>query len=164
MMGDGKFGDGLTMEQRLARLEQRLGASVPAPTATGSILTSDTSLPGKTEWTGPPSYTAPTFAGTWANYGAGWRNAGYTKSADGMVHLTGLVGRSGTSGQTIFTLPAGYRPSATLLHLLQAVWSAATQNTRIDIASDGTVTHVSEPGVAIGYISLNNIPPFLAEA
>jgi hypothetical protein len=50
------------------------------------------------------------FANSWVNYGPGYPSAAYCKDAGGFVHLTGLV-KSGTVGATIFTLPAGYRPS-----------------------------------------------------
>lgn len=51
----------------------------------------------------------PTFGGAFVNYGAGYAGAGFRRYADGTVELRGLV-KTGTAGQTIFTLPAGYRP------------------------------------------------------
>ncbi|MFZ5439963.1 MAG: hypothetical protein ACOZQL_08130 [Myxococcota bacterium] len=62
----------------------------------------------------PRTYTAATFFAGWENVGVAYQTAGFTKDALGFVHLRGTVRRStGTSG-TIFTLPAGMRPSALL--------------------------------------------------
>lgn len=57
---------------------------------------------------------APTLAGTWVNFGAGFRDSGYWRDAAGVIHLTGIV-KSGVIGTPIFTLPAGFRPSAAIL-------------------------------------------------
>lgn len=56
---------------------------------------------------------APTLAGTWVNFGAGQANSGYWKDGEGVVHLMGHV-KDGTIGTTIFTLPVGYRPNASV--------------------------------------------------
>lgn len=61
--------------------------------------------------TAAPAYTAPTFLTGWSNVGAGWMPAGYTKDALGVVHLRGLIKKSGGTGN-IFQLPTGYRPLA----------------------------------------------------
>jgi len=52
-----------------------------------------------------PSYTAGSYPG-----------ARFRKSADGWVHLSGLVKCSAAGGSPIFTLPAGYRPRFILHH------------------------------------------------
>lgn len=57
---------------------------------------------------------APTLAGAWVNFGGGFRNSGYWRDAAGVIHITGIV-KSGVIGTTIFTLPAGFRPSASIL-------------------------------------------------
>jgi len=49
------------------------------------------------------------FANSWVNYDDGYEPAGYWKDSLGIVHVRGLI-KSGTSGQSAFTLPAGYRP------------------------------------------------------
>jgi len=70
---------------------------------------------GVSAWTSnlvQESWVAPTLAGTWVNYGGGYLNAGYYKDVGGTVHLRGMI-KSGTIGTTAFTLPSGYRPSAT---------------------------------------------------
>ena len=56
--------------------------------------------------------TAPTLLNSWVNYGAGVQTAGYYKDKFGIVHLQGAV-KDGTIGLAAFSLPVGYRPSAT---------------------------------------------------
>jgi len=45
----------------------------------------------------------------WVNYGFNYAPAGYTVDSDGYVHLQGAV-KSGSVGDTIFTLPEACRP------------------------------------------------------
>jgi len=77
---------------------------------------------------------APSFLSSWVNFGSLYTNAGYWKDADGMVHLTGLV-KSGTVGQPIFQLPAGYRPAT------QQVFAAISNGAiaQVDVATHGDV-------------------------
>jgi hypothetical protein len=57
-------------------------------------------------------WVAPTFENSWVNYGGSQAEAAYRKDG-GEVLLRGTV-KSGTMAQPIFTLPAGYRPAATI--------------------------------------------------
>jgi hypothetical protein len=58
----------------------------------------------------PAPWITPAPTSPWVNTGSGWAPFGYRISTDGKyVELSGLV-QSGTSGITIYTLPAGYRP------------------------------------------------------
>ena len=59
------------------------------------------------------------FQSGWVNYGGSYNPAGYFKDSLGIVHLRGLV-KSGKIGnnQTIFTLPAGYRPANRELQII----------------------------------------------
>jgi len=61
-------------------------------------------------------WITPTLTGLWSNFGSGWDTAQYTKSADGVVTVKGLI-KSGTTsaGTVVATLPAGYRPLATTI-------------------------------------------------
>lgn len=54
----------------------------------------------------------PAFQNSWVNYGGSESVAAFMKDPAGFVHLRGHI-KSGTSN-TIFTLPAGYRPAAHL--------------------------------------------------
>jgi hypothetical protein len=55
------------------------------------------------------TWTACTFANSYANGGGGNDTCGYLQHADGLVEVKGTVG-TGTPNTTIFTLPVGMRP------------------------------------------------------
>lgn len=59
------------------------------------------------------TFIAPTFQDGWGDLGAGFAPAGYNL-IDGRVVLQGVV-QAGTLNSVIFTLPAGFRPSAILI-------------------------------------------------
>jgi len=61
-------------------------------------------------------------------------DAGYYKDESGIVRLKGLI-KSGTIGQTAFTLPIGYRPDTTLIFSVSSGGAYAT----LRVNSDGTV-------------------------
>ncbi len=60
----------------------------------------------------PTTWTAVAFAGGWANLGAPAQVAQYRRVGD-EVQLRGVIA-GGTIGLAAFTLPAGFRPPATL--------------------------------------------------
>lgn len=60
------------------------------------------------------SWQTPSFNNGWENYSTSFSECGYFKNSSGIVHIKGLV-KNGTIGQGIFVLPAGYRPSRTLI-------------------------------------------------
>jgi hypothetical protein len=96
-----------------------------------------------------PVFTPVVFAGAWADFGAGFAPCGYWKDGLGVVHLRGLA-TGGLQGQTIFTLPVGFRPAFTVY------CSVVSSNLFgvIQIGSDGVVS----PPVAAGtYWSLDSI-------
>ena len=95
-------------------------------------------------------WIAPTFQNGWINYGSGFDSAAYMKDRNGFVHLKGMV-KSGTANTTFFTLPAGYRSSATLYY--PAV-NAGTGMGIINIGPSGTVT--MDAGNA-GYMSISSV-------
>jgi len=67
------------------------------------------SFNGWTEW--PPGGGSNQLKNGWTNYGSTYPSAGYTKAADGVVMLKGLIGGgSTTQSSVIANLPAGYRP------------------------------------------------------
>lgn len=93
----------------------------------------------------------------WVFYGAPYSTPQYTRSSDGLVVLKGLI-RSGTAtdGTTLFTLPAGYRPSQRLLLSSEDNGSWA----RIDVLPNGLVTIQSNGNSA--WLALDSIH-FMAE-
>jgi hypothetical protein len=81
------------------------------------------------------SFIAPSLANSWTA-ASGFLAPGYTIDQFGTVHLKGAVVHTGTSNATIFTLPAGYIPSAAV-DLAAGVYGPATGVVKIE--SDGTV-------------------------
>jgi hypothetical protein len=70
-----------------------------------------TSFNGWTSW--PPGNGTNQLKSNWTNYDTNtYPPAGYTKAADGVVSLRGLIGGGSiTQSSVIANLPAGYRPS-----------------------------------------------------
>ncbi|ONI83506.1 hypothetical protein ALI22I_33985 [Saccharothrix sp. ALI-22-I] len=82
----------------------------------------------------------------WVNYGEEWATAAYRAGGGGLVEVRGLV-RWGTANH-VATLPAGYRPSATLL----TVQNQADTFNRIDVRANGEILRL---GSGNNYITLN---------
>lgn len=58
-----------------------------------------------------PYILITSFANSWVNFGSILTPVGYIKDSNGFVHIQGTL-KSGTIGQAAFTLPVGYRPTA----------------------------------------------------
>jgi len=106
-----------------------------------------------TQYSGAPwTWNSATPAGAWVQYGSGYANSSYTKSdTDNVVMLRGML-KSGstTAGNTMITLPIGYRPKDRLIF-------AATSNNalaRVDVLPTGVVTFQAGSNA---WISLDNI-------
>lgn len=116
----------------------------------GLEMPSDTliTLAGDTGW------TDVTFENGWANFDSSWMSGQYKKTADGFVHLRGMIS-SGTAGATAFTLPSGYRP----LERTMVIAQANSGSCRVDIISDGTVRPrvVDGPGDPNTWVTLEGI-------
>ncbi len=80
----------------------------------------------------------PAFLNSWVNYGGGYETAGFYKESWLRVFLTGEV-KSGGSGTTIFTLPAGYRPK----NREQFAVVTDTGIGAVDVTGTGDVIHIS---------------------
>ena len=88
-------------------------------------------------------WQTPALQNGWAPYANSYNPPSYFKDSMGIVHLRGMV-RGGTLRNTIFTLPAGYRPINRELFLVaSAMPSAAATNGsgfgRVDVANDGQI-------------------------
>jgi hypothetical protein len=93
---------------------------------------------------------------TWINI-ANNATASYTKSADGIVTLKGLIKKAtNDDGTTIAQLPAGYRPKERLLTSCVAFGAYC----RVDIMPNGDI--VDTQSASNGWLSLDNIS-FMAE-
>jgi len=79
-------------------------------------------------------WTNLTLQNGWVNFGSNWDTAQYTKSADGVVTIKGLI-KNGTAsaGTLVATLPVGYRPLATTIMTLEG----ANTYARIDLQPTG---------------------------
>lgn len=73
------------------------------------------------------------FENSWVDYGSPYDTARYRK-INNVVYIEGLV-QSGTIGQSIFTLPVGYRPYARMIFATNSNSSLG----RIDVLADGSV-------------------------
>lgn len=70
-------------------------------------------IPFAALWKALQGWQAPVFQGAWVNYDtASFNAAGYYRGFFNRVYLRGLV-KLGAVPSTIFTLPAGYRPTKT---------------------------------------------------
>lgn len=86
----------------------------------------------------PPTAQVPTLNSPWINYGGGFQSVRYFIGPDNKVTIEGLIQAttgSSTTGVTLFTLAAGYRPQANMMF---NVWGGGGA-CRMDVNSDGTV-------------------------
>jgi Tfp pilus assembly protein PilE len=100
-----------------------------------------------------PLWVTPLLQNNWSDYGAPFSTAGYTKTSAGLVALKGLIKRSGAavSGETLFTLPVGYRPPYAMTFAVNSLDLSATMT----IGVDGTV--VPTTNVNASYLSLETV-------
>lgn len=85
------------------------------------------------------AFTAVTFQNSWVDYPSYSGRCSYMKDPFGFVHLRGLINK-GTAAlvlaQTMFTLPAGYRPTLTEHFVVK---DQGTILSRVDVSPTGTV-------------------------
>lgn len=121
--------------------------TVPVRTTAGAV-----SMPlpinGGTAVAGGPiaieAVTAPTLLNSWVNYGGTTLVAGYYKDPFGRVWLQGSI-KSGTIGLSVFVLPVGYRPTATVIYNTFDNGNF----THISIDADGTVSAITGVNVIL---------------
>jgi hypothetical protein len=85
-------------------------------------------------------WTAVTFQNSWADSGAPATACGYYKDSFGVVRLRGNASRASNSSATIFTLPAGFRPTGTLLIGAYNEVTSVASATPLSIDSSGNVS------------------------
>lgn len=135
----------------------------PVPTLGGKVLLSDLAAGSKQRWQGATEElpllvpwtqlplqgnpTGATGVGNWWNYAAPYGPVRFCKTADGTVHIKGLIQYSSTAGSNYIVpvggLPAGCRPSQTLLRHVYT--SADAVNHRCDISADGSLYQYDIP-------------------
>ena len=87
-------------------------------------------------------WTYPGLLNAWQNYGDPYQGASYRKDSAEMVHLSGGV-KDGTPGATssIFELPTGCRPNATLRFVVSS--DSATDPAHVEVNTNGQVIIVA---------------------
>ena len=114
---------------------QAFDGSIPTPylaiSPDGVIYTNQTTLKSTPSI---DSWGTPTLLGAWLNYDAN-STVQYMKDKLGFVHLRGGL-KAGTANTSAFTLPVGYRPSATSYYV---GYCDQTNDGRIFVLSDGSV-------------------------
>lgn len=106
--------------------------------------------------TSADAWHTPTLASPWVAYsGSGnYRGPRYRKSGGDAV-IEGLAATGGTSvtgTSNVFTLPTGYRPSAS--YAFAAVTSAGATR-QLSVLDSGVVQYANLPAGAVSFISLN---------
>jgi len=88
---------------------------------------------------GGMAWTPLPLANGWTNYGAGYAPAQYVRLPSGLVVVQGLIAPGTlTDGTTVATLPASYRPAASLEFLTKT--STTTQSfTVFDVLTSGAL-------------------------
>lgn len=101
----------------------------------------------------PQSYQAATLSGLWLNQAGGFQSAVYWIDSSNTVHLSGVIKRviGAVAGETILTLPAGYRPANGEMFVISANGAFG----QVNIASTGVVSY--QVGATITGFSLSGI-------
>ncbi|MEV6854684.1 hypothetical protein AB0M89_12855 [Streptomyces microflavus] len=119
--------------------------------SSGSWIALDRTVPATGDGWQTPTLTAP-----WAPYsGGGVFRPPRFRRVGGEVILEGLLDTGGTSvsgTQTLFTLPAGYRPDAGYVFTALTTGPAARQ---MSVLPAGVVQVVSLPAAAIAFLTIN---------
>jgi len=100
-------------------------------------------------------WTNASLAGVWTAYSSSYHTPGYKKFGD-IVMLRGLLATSSTNGNgtVIFTLPAGYRPTKSVILSVRTNDGSSGGMSHVKIASDGTLNFT---GDATGWCSLEGL-------
>jgi hypothetical protein len=103
---------------------------------------------------GDTAWTAPTLINAWVNAGAPNPNAGFRLLGTRVV-VRGTV-KTGTVGQIIFVLPAGYRPSGTIN--FGTVSANALATVSVDSAGNVQATGGSNASFGLDPINFDTLP------
>lgn len=96
------------------------------------------------------SWASASYNTGWGDYGGGYSGAKYRKFGD-LVMLMGLVVRSSGVATTIFTLPSGYRPVASIM------FSQIANDAVARIGVDGSGNVILQAGAATPWVNLTGI-------
>ncbi len=103
-----------------------------------------------------PVWNSLVYQNNWSDYGNGYATGAYTMTSAGVVVIKGLIKRAGTPvpGETIATLPVGYRPSEAIMFGTSTSTSGADATARIDINPNGSILYNNGSG---GWLSLDRM-------
>jgi len=139
------------------------GLTVNKVGGTGGDITAagDLTVLGTANSIAQPAWTAVTFATNWEDYSTStYEECSYFKDSMGFVHLRGLAqcANGTTPGTTIFTLPAGYRPSRQGIYNVRSYDAGGTHSCRLNVNADGTVVTSDDfTPASDGWVSLSGI-------
>lgn len=107
-----------------------------------------------------PNWSAPTLLNSWANKADG-PDAGYLKDTLRFVRVRGRLDAASSTADTVFTLPAGYRPATEHRFRCPASATGGELDVQVNIDTDGSVT-VSRSQVSgtFDWVDISGIPPF----
>lgn len=92
-----------------------------------------------------------TYQNSWTTYGQEYGPARYMKDANNTVYISGLV-RGGVNGNTIFTLPTGYRP---LYREIFTQSCSPNAYCRVDVLTNGNI--IPQNGNTTDWVSIAGI-------
>ena len=103
--------------------------------------------------------TAVAWGTGWGNYGGGFQTASFWRTSENIVCMEGLLFPSAGYSQTIFTLPARYRPpniveQAALGYM--PAFGGVYAMAQLEIQTDGDIW-LNNTVMAGGYVSLNGV-------
>lgn len=98
------------------------------------------------------AWQTPALNAPWTNYGDAFAKAGYRKDGN-RVQLRGLV-KSGSGSSIVFLLPAGFRPLAQQLFVVNTDIAVAV---RVDVRSNGELFLPQTTSGPLGWLSLDGI-------
>jgi type II secretory pathway pseudopilin PulG len=99
-----------------------------------------------------PLWISPGLQNGWSNFNNGYATASYLKTPDGFVILKGLIlDTAFTGSETLFTLPAGYRPEKLQTFQVESNNDGAT----VTVNPDGTV--VASTNIDASWVSLSDV-------
>jgi hypothetical protein len=143
---------------RLFRWEEMPPAFKTAVTEYASLngslhVSSMPSLKGE-EWR-----TVSAFGTNWGNYGGSEQVARYYKDVLGMVHVEGLLTKNGTpaTGDTLFTLAAGYRPANSIRFPVYTSDGTTFTAGLVRVEADGDIVWLSGNTAEVDETDLSSI-------
>jgi len=111
-------------------------------TSAGLIVATD-------EFTPIQAWTNLTITAPWAAIGS--QQPMYKRDAAGNVHIRGALTRNtGTSGNTVATLPAGFRPQVAVFGIIRGASANAPQQIQVTTAGEVVVTYAGTAPATVG--------------